>query len=168
MSAEGCTREVTDKLVRLANFERLCRERKLGARDLEQMFGTRYSFWHDLLAGQKSFGEKLARRIEAKLDSPDRWLDSPQSSSGISLFRDLDPYESQLVTLFRQMDPAKRLTWLASLQPDDPSPPVRKVPGPPSSAGKTPKGPERSIGREEFDKRVPPKKGPPKKKRGSQ
>ena len=47
----------------------------MGARELTAKLGSRYSFWNDLLKGNKSFGEKLARRIEEGLELPRGWLD---------------------------------------------------------------------------------------------
>ena len=54
---------VEDALIRLENL------RALGhtPRELILRVGNSYAYWHDLLAGRKSFGEKAARNIEAKL-----------------------------------------------------------------------------------------------------
>jgi hypothetical protein len=67
-----------ERLVRLQNLQAYVRRRGLSPNDLVAKLGSRYSFWRDLLVGDKtSFGEKLARRIEDGLDLPKGWLDSP-------------------------------------------------------------------------------------------
>jgi hypothetical protein len=63
------------KLVRLNNLQRLCQERSIGPRDLVTSVGSTYSYWRDLLAGDRSFGEKISRRIEDALSLPRGWLD---------------------------------------------------------------------------------------------
>lgn len=63
-------------VARLTNLKRL----KLTPTDLVQRVGSRSSFWSDLLAGRKSFGEKLARKIEDKLELPPGWLDEPRGT----------------------------------------------------------------------------------------
>lgn len=60
-----------DALIRLRNLKSL----KLSARELSERIGGRYTYWRDLLEGDKSFGEKAARKIEAALDLPRGWLD---------------------------------------------------------------------------------------------
>lgn len=70
-----------DALIRLENLKRL----KLDASALSNKVGSRTSYWHDLLAGKKSFGEKVARKIEEKLSLSRLSLDSanhhqPQSN----------------------------------------------------------------------------------------
>jgi hypothetical protein len=65
-----------ERLIRLENLRRLCAERGLTPQSLSDRIGSRYSYWRDLLVGQKSFGEKAARRIEEDLDLPRGWLDS--------------------------------------------------------------------------------------------
>lgn len=52
-----------DALIRLENLRRLNKS----AKELELLVGGRYTYWHDMLAGTKSFGEKAARKIEDKL-----------------------------------------------------------------------------------------------------
>lgn len=64
-----------ERLIRLENLRRLVAERGLTPQSLSDRLGSRYSYWRDLLAGQKSFGEKAARRIEEGLDLPRGWLD---------------------------------------------------------------------------------------------
>jgi hypothetical protein len=58
-----------DSLIRLENL------RKLGKTpsELAQLVGGRYTCWHDMLAGTKSFGEKAARKIEAATGLPRAW-----------------------------------------------------------------------------------------------
>lgn len=62
-----------DALIRLENLRRL----KLDAATLSAKVGGRVSYWHDMLGGSKSFGEKAARKIEAALDLPRLSLDLP-------------------------------------------------------------------------------------------
>lgn len=63
---------VEDALIRLANLKALGH----GPADLVRLVGNTYPYWRDLLAGQKSFGEKAARGIEAKLGLPRGCLDT--------------------------------------------------------------------------------------------
>lgn len=60
-----------DALIRLSNLKSLGLTPKL----LEQQVGGRYTYWRDLLAGQKSFGEKIARKIEEAMNYPRGYLD---------------------------------------------------------------------------------------------
>lgn len=64
-----------DKLIRVENLKALCEERSLTAKDLERLVGGRDTYWHGMLAGTRSFGEKAARKIEEKLTLPRGWLD---------------------------------------------------------------------------------------------
>lgn len=64
-----------ERLIRLRNFQRLCKARGLTPAHLSIELGSTYPYWRDLLAGQKSFGEKAARRIEEGLKLPRGWLD---------------------------------------------------------------------------------------------
>lgn len=52
-----------DALIRLTNLKAL----GLGPTELSSRVGSSYQYWRDLLAGNKSFGEKAARNIEEKL-----------------------------------------------------------------------------------------------------
>lgn len=62
---------VEDALIRLTNLKALGH----GPTDLVRLVGNSYPYWRDLLAGQKSFGEKAARNIEEKLGLPRGCLD---------------------------------------------------------------------------------------------
>lgn len=65
-----------DAQLRRVNLQRLCDARGYTLRDLETRLWGRYSYWRDLLhSAEKSFGEKVARRIEDRLDLPRGWLD---------------------------------------------------------------------------------------------
>lgn len=55
-------------MVRLENLSRIVKERGLTAHDLVRDVGGRYTYWRDLLAGEKSFGEKIARKLEDRLN----------------------------------------------------------------------------------------------------
>jgi hypothetical protein len=96
------TRRVSeDKLIRLENLRRLCKDRSLGPRELEEAVGGRYTYWRDLLAGEKSFGEKAARKIEESLKLPRNWLDG--GSHQPRSIDDLQPREVQLVMAYRRL-----------------------------------------------------------------
>ena len=77
MSLVLFTRPVSeDSGIRRANLRRLCAARLLDARGLSARVGSRYSYWRDMLTDEKkSFGEKIARRIEEALELPRGWLD---------------------------------------------------------------------------------------------
>lgn len=60
-----------DALIRLANLKAL----GYSTTELVQLIGNSYQYWRDLLAGNKSFGEKAARNIEDKLSLPRGCLD---------------------------------------------------------------------------------------------
>ena len=60
-----------DALIRLTNLRAL----KLTPQELSSRVGSRYTYWRDLLLGKKSFGEKVARKIEAALGLPRYGLD---------------------------------------------------------------------------------------------
>ena len=65
-----------DALIRRENLKRLGKT----PGDLAAAVGGRYSYWRDLLEDpKKSFGEKIARKIEEKLDLPRLWLDGGTS-----------------------------------------------------------------------------------------
>lgn len=48
--------------------------------ELARRAGKKQSYISDLLAGRKSFGEKAARDLEAKLKKPPGWLDGKAST----------------------------------------------------------------------------------------
>lgn len=75
------TARVSDeRLIRLENLRRVMNARSLKYADLTQQLGSRYTFWRDLFElPTKSFGEKLARKIESGLGLPRTWLDTPQT-----------------------------------------------------------------------------------------
>lgn len=67
-----------DALVRRENLKRLIKDRGWVLAELEEKLGGgRYSFWRDVLAdnSKKSFGEKVARRVEECASLPRGWLD---------------------------------------------------------------------------------------------
>jgi len=70
-----------DALIRLENLKRL----KIDAATLSLRVGGRNTYWHDMLAGKKSFGEKVARKIESALDLPRLTLDSPSGTASIRI-----------------------------------------------------------------------------------
>lgn len=91
-----------DKLIRLENLKIVMRDRQLEIADLMRDVGGRYSYWRDLIAGDKSFGEKAARKIEEKLKLPRGWLDSSEEERATpKVFTELDGEEGKLVADFR-------------------------------------------------------------------
>ena len=66
-----------DALIRLDNLKRL----KHDAAYLSANVGGRVSYWHDMLKGNKSFGEKAARNLEDKLSLVRGSLDVPVSAT---------------------------------------------------------------------------------------
>lgn len=67
--------------IRRANLKALCKQRGWSIKALaERLTWARYSYWRDLLENSsKSFGEKVARRIEETLDLGRGWLDEPNA-----------------------------------------------------------------------------------------
>lgn len=75
-STRGMSGDNAEKLIRVANLNKIADDRKMGAAELEVALGFgRYTYWRDMLKGEKSFGEKVARRIEEALDLPRGWMD---------------------------------------------------------------------------------------------
>jgi transcriptional regulator with XRE-family HTH domain len=68
-----------DALIRLANLKAL----NLTPKDLSDRVGGRVSYWADLLRGEKSFGEKAARKIEEQLGIPRLSLDTADADEPI-------------------------------------------------------------------------------------
>lgn len=67
-----------DAAIRRANLQRLAKARGWGAKNFHMAVDPEgsYSLWPQLLnSPKKSFGEKLARRIEEALSLPRGWLD---------------------------------------------------------------------------------------------
>ena len=62
-------------LVRRENLKAM----QLSAAELSARVGGAKSYWHGMLAGDRPFGEKIARKIEEKLELERGWLDEPQS-----------------------------------------------------------------------------------------
>lgn len=60
-----------DALIRLARLQKL----GYSPAELALELGTTAQYWRDLLAGKKSFGEKIARRIEEAYELPRYYLD---------------------------------------------------------------------------------------------
>ena len=63
-----------DALIRLFNLK----ASGVTAKQLESRGIGRYTYCRDLLAGQKSFGEKIARKIEEKMGWPRGCLDTDE------------------------------------------------------------------------------------------
>lgn len=73
-----------DASIRRENLNRL----KFGPKELSDKVGGRYTYWRDLLTDpKKSFGEKVARKIEEKLELPRGSLDLPAASEA----QDIEP-----------------------------------------------------------------------------
>lgn len=80
-------------MVRLDNLKAL----KLTASDLSEKVGGRYTYWRDLLAGKKSFGEKIARKIEEKLELRRGQLDDSHNGDDSSWPFELFPRQDWLL-----------------------------------------------------------------------
>lgn len=71
-----------DALIRRKNLERWMKNNGVGVAGLNAKLGFgRDSYWRDLLGPNKSFGEKVARRIEEAANLPRGWLDTPQAGA---------------------------------------------------------------------------------------
>jgi hypothetical protein len=65
-----------DASIRRANLNRFVKARAWTPSDLAARYHGRVSYWRDLLTQpHKSFGEKVARRIEEEAGLPRLWLD---------------------------------------------------------------------------------------------
>lgn len=107
-----------DSLVRLDRFKAECKAQgvELTPSSLVSRLWRSPSFWSDLLAGRKSFGEKLARAIEEQMQISRYSLDRALSASPVPRsFADLNGFEGQLVTLFRQLTPDEQHDALIAL-----------------------------------------------------
>ena len=107
-----------DALIRRENLKAL----GLTAQQLSDKVGARYTYWRDLMAGQKSFGEKAARKIEEKLTLPRGWLDEVHTATKPDR---LSPEAMQVAMAYDKMDPVEqqklRLLFLvarAGIHPD--------------------------------------------------
>jgi hypothetical protein len=84
-----------DALIRLSNLKAT----DLTPTLLAEKVGGRTSYWSDLLRGKKSFGEKVARKIEEKLGWPRGCLDDdggcPEKPISFDLSRVGDSSEAQ-------------------------------------------------------------------------
>jgi SOS-response transcriptional repressor LexA len=64
-----------DSLIRFDNLDALARARGWAPSDLAKASGKKLNQCSDMLRRQKSFGEKLARDLEQKLNLPRGWFD---------------------------------------------------------------------------------------------
>lgn len=94
-----------DQLIRLDNFKLVVSNRGLTPNDLTTQIGGRYTYWRDLLAGEKSFGEKIARKIEDKLGLQRYSLDDGSNPGG---FVKLDSREREMVEQYRGLSKEAR------------------------------------------------------------
>jgi hypothetical protein len=84
-----------DRAIRRSNLQSL----RLTPSQLSERCGRRYTYWRDLLEDpNKSFGEKVARAIEAQLSLPRGWLDeahdhhAPTEKARLELAEPTAPY----------------------------------------------------------------------------
>jgi hypothetical protein len=97
-----------EKLIRLEHFKALIAARGWQVKDLPVKMGWgRYSFWNDLIEGNKSFGEKLARRIEAKLELHRYQLDEAPDKMPEGYVR-LDAHERAMIESYRAISKEAR------------------------------------------------------------
>lgn len=93
VSGPCSTRQMNDDaLIRLANLKAL----NLTPKDLSDRIGGRVSYWADLLRGQKSFGEKAARKIEEQLGIPRMSLDTADAEAPLPTPQPARPEADQL------------------------------------------------------------------------
>lgn len=76
-----------DALIRLENLKAL----NLTAQQLSERVGGRVSYWSDLMRGKKSFGEKVARKIEDKLEMPRGYMDAADEEAPIFVVPEPEP-----------------------------------------------------------------------------
>ena len=76
-------------LLRLSNFNKRFRADEYGPVQLAKRFGRSASFWSDLRAGRKSFGEKLARSIEELGQLVPGSLDDPEGVENMPIPTDI-------------------------------------------------------------------------------
>lgn len=96
-----------DALIRLKNLKNL----RLSPAELSAKVGGRNSYWNDMLSGNKSFGEKAARKIEEKLSLPRGSLDLVEGATALPAASDqprISPEALLLAQLF-DMLPANDL-----------------------------------------------------------
>lgn len=74
-----------DALIRRGALKAAMKARGWEIADLPEALGFgRYTYWRDVLGGDKSFGEKVARKIEEKLGLERGHLDRPAESAALS------------------------------------------------------------------------------------
>lgn len=104
-----------DALIRRTNLRNLCRVSGWGPKELADRVERKSNYISDLLTGvdskgnKKSFGEKIARHIEAKLELPRNWLDEPHDPDklipqGEKPLREHHAAEQKAVYLVRSAD----------------------------------------------------------------
>lgn len=109
-----------ERLIRLANLQRLCSEREWGPKELRERIGGAFSLSADLIKGTKpSFGEKLARRIEPLIGVPRGWLDSggevPAEPEVPEAVRNFTPEQIDAAILIGRLDPQDQQEILRDL-----------------------------------------------------
>lgn len=112
-----------ERLIRLTNLRRLRIEGKpVTALTLSEKFTWgRYTFWRDLLApkSKKSFGEKLARRIEEDWPLPRGWLDQEHDDVGTAPepveLELLSADERTLLAAYREIAPERKAAAAAAV-----------------------------------------------------
>lgn len=83
------------KAIRLANLRRLLREQFADNQtDLGLATGRKQQYFSDVLTPErkKSFGEKVCRAIEKRLDLPPLWFDQSHSGEGFADFETTSPW----------------------------------------------------------------------------
>jgi hypothetical protein len=117
-----------DARIRTENLRALWDARGFTVTSAPKVLGRSASFWSDLRKGNKSFGEKLARDIEERLQLPRGWLDQAHdTNNGLSTspappprdFADprfVDDEEFEIVRDFRDLADGDRDRFKASLR----------------------------------------------------
>lgn len=123
-----------EKLIRIKRLKAALESRHIAqparARHLKDKCGSSVGYWSGLLAGDRSFGEKVARSVEESLQLPRGYLDQ----EGLSL------HAMEVGELFDQLDPRGQAVLIATahalMRPGTASEPPEDGPAPPLPAPK--------------------------------
>ena len=144
-----------DSEIRLANFKALWDAQRWTPALLASNCGSSASQWSDLYYGRKSFGEKIARKIESgmnlvrlSLDDPEGARFQPLSAEVFAKLAQLDPSQIRLVE-----NSIRGMLDLPPLAPSTAAPPAETPAAP--APRPTPEEAEQVI-RDALDNRAAP------------
>jgi hypothetical protein len=81
--------------------------------ELSKAIGGRESYWSDMLNGRKSFGEKIARKIEEGLGLPSGALDQVQDRGAPLIVRPVGEFAA-LMQLYEGIPPERRVAAMSA------------------------------------------------------